>query len=179
MKRDANSGGPSLATPEAVNLSAKSGGQMSRTTKDIILLVVITVFLASILYQCAALTKTAALVPRLISIAGLVLCGIQLVTEFKKRKREKSNGETEARRRVQLRWYFLLGLIILYMICLYLIGFVPSALLFLFVTPYIMKQKKITLNAIVAVVATTVLYFTFIKVFDVRLPAGILSGYFY
>jgi hypothetical protein len=150
--------------------------RLSKTTIDIILLLILAAFFGLILIQCRELTRTAALVPKLTASLALILCLIQIVAEVKKRNKEKG-AEPEKLKPANLRWYYLLGLILVYIVCLTQLGFVPAAILFLLVTPYILGQKKIRLNIAVALIATAVLYFAFVKIFHVTLPAGTLFDY--
>ena len=110
----------------------------------------------------------------------MALCAIQMVADFRKRKLELSGeASVEEEKPAQLKWYYMLLILIAYIAGLYFIGFIPSALLFLLITPYIMQQKKIKLNIIVAIVATIVLYYVFVEIFYVRLPDGLILDYLF
>lgn len=152
---------------------------MTKTTIDIILLVVMFVFFGLIFIQTFYLSETAGLVPKLTSGVAMVLCAVQLLSDLKKRRLEAGSQSAVAAKPVQLRWYYLLLLLISYIAGLLLIGFIPAVLLFLIITPFMMKQKKVTLNLTVAIIATVILYFAFVEVFNVRLPEGLLFDYLF
>lgn len=159
--------------------NVKDDKRLSTTTIDIILLVVMFAFFAMIFSESLFLSETAGLVPKLISGFAMILCVIQILVDIKKRKQELVTQPTEIAKPAQLRWYYLLAILIVYIACLFLLGFVPSVMLFLIITPYIMKQKRIALNIVIAIVATTVLYFAFVKIFRVQLPNGLIFDYLF
>jgi hypothetical protein len=163
-----------------MSVSVKSDKRLTKTTIDIILVAAMFVFFAIIFFQALLLSKTAGLVPKLMSGVGMALCAIQMVADFRKRKLELSGeASVEEEKPAQLKWYYMLLILIAYIAGLYFIGFIPSALLFLLITPYIMQQKKIKLNIIVAIVATIVLYYVFVEIFYVRLPDGLILDYLF
>jgi hypothetical protein len=159
--------------------NVKSDRPMSKTTIDIILIAAMFIFFGIVFIQSMLLSETAGLVPKLTSGVALVLCIIQIVTDVRKRKAEKLSQDVEAVKPAKLRWYYMLLILISYVVSLYLIGFAPSAFLFLCITPYIMKHKKIKANFVLASVATIVLYYAFVKIFYVQLPSGLLIDYLF
>jgi putative tricarboxylic transport membrane protein len=161
--------------------NVKTPGRFSKTVVDIVLLVCTLVFVSIVFVQSLALSELAGLVPKLVSGVAIILCLVQLTVEAKKLKAgaAKQEAEPEEQPATTMRWYTMLMIVGIYIAGLELLGFAISTLLFLLITPYVMQQKKIKINIILAVVTTVIIYYGFVEVFYVRLPEGLLFEYLF
>ena len=160
--------------------NTESKPRMNKVVIDTLIVACIFVFLAVIFILSLQLGQNAGEVPRLIAGAGIVLCVIQLFTQVKKlRARVYETVESEGTMKQSLPWYWNLLLIIIFIICLMVLGFIVSTFLYLLLVPYLMDYKKWKVNLIFSIVTTVVLYYSFGTFFNVRLPAGLLLGNFF
>ncbi len=157
----------------------KSGRRISKLNIDFILVCLMFVFFGIVFIQSQFLSQTAGLVPKFISGAALLLCIVQIIADIRKGNMKENSQAVEAVKPIQLKWYYMLVLLISYVVSLYLLGFIPSAFLFLLITPYILKHKKLKANFILATVTTVILYFIFVEIFYVQLPDGMLFDYLF
>ena len=70
-------------------------------------------------------------------------------------------------------------MVVVFILCLMVLGFVASAFIYLLFVPYLMDHRKWKVNIVFSAVTTFVLYYSFVKIFHVRLPAGLLFGNFF
>ena len=160
--------------------NAESKPQMNKVVVDTLIVAGIFVFLAVIFILSLQMSQNAGAVPRLIAGAGIVLCVIQFFTQVKKlRSRVYEAVESEGTMKQSLPWYWNLLLIIVFIICLMVLGFIISTFLYLLLVPYLMDYKKWKVNLLFSIVTTAVLYYSFGTFFNVRLPAGLLLGNFF
>ena len=160
--------------------NTESKPRMNKVVVDTLIVAVIFVFLAVIFILSLQLGQNAGEVPRLIAGAGIVLCAIQLFTQMKKlRARVYETVESEGTMKQSLPWYWNLLLIIVFIICLMVLGFIVSTFLYLLLVPYLMDYKKWKVNLIFSIVTTVVLYYSFGTFFNVRLPVGLLLDNFF
>jgi len=142
---------------------------------DTLLLAGIFVFLIVIFVLSLQLSKTAGEVPKLITGVGIILCVIQFFTQVKKlRAGVYETVESEGITQQTLAWYWNLLLIAVFIICLMLLGFIISTFLYLLLVPYLMDYKRWKVNIVFSAVTTSLLYYSFDKFFNVRLPPGLL-----
>ena len=160
--------------------NTESKPRVNKVVVDTLIVAGIFVFLAVIVILSLQMGQNAGAVPRLIAGAGIVLCVIQFFTQVKKlRGRVYEAVESEGTMKQSLPWYWNLLLIIGFIICLMVLGFIISTFLYLFLVPYLMDYKKWKVNLIFSIVTTVVLYYSFGTFFKVRLPEGLLLGNFF
>ena len=160
--------------------NTESKPRMNKVVVDTLIVAGIFVFLAVIFILSLQMGQNAGAVPRLIAGAGIVLCVIQIITQVKKlRAGVYETVESEGTMKQSLPWYWNLLLIIVFIICLMVLGFIVSTFLYLLLVPYLMDYKKWKVNIIFSIVTTGVLYYSFGTFFKVRLPAGLLLGNFF
>ena len=158
----------------------ESKPRMNKVVVDTLIVAGIFVFLVVIFILSLPMGQNAGAVPRLIAGAGIVLCAIQFFTQVKKlRARVYETVESEGTMKQSLPWYWNLLLIIVFILCLMVLGFIVSTFLYLLLVPYLMDYKKWKVNIIFSIVTTGVLYYSFGTFFNVRLPAGLLLGNFF
>jgi len=161
-------------------MNAESKPPMNKVVVDTLLLGGIFVFLVTIFVLSLYLGKTAGAVPKLIAGTGIILCVIQFYTQGKKLRAGVYEAvEFEGTLVQTLPWYWNLLLMVAFIICLMVLGFVVSVFLYLLLVPYLMDYKKWKVIIIFAAVTTAVLYYSFGRLFHVRLPAGLLFGNFF
>ena len=96
-------------------------------------------------------------------------------------RKAKGAGEKAADGEGKLRAWGVLatfGLMAAYATLMPIIGFIITTTVYLFVQMNILaakKQKKQVLFGLVSVIASVSVYFTFVKVFQLMLPAGVLG----
>lgn len=112
-------------------------------------------------------------VPLLISGAGITLSVIELFS-LTKHLRSQTTGGKPPEPPAGMKWYYSVVILITYITILMLFGFLASTLLYLFICPAILGYKKWHVNAIFSITATVILYLSFVKLFMVRLPIGII-----
>lgn len=152
----------------------KGKKRSSITSVNNVLLLVTFLLFILFFVNSLSLSKTAGLVPRLVTGAGIILCVVQVILQAgkvddKSQEQEKSQG---------LKWYIHLLLILLYLASLILIGFPISTFLYLAVLPALLGYKKWKVNLTFSVITTVILYYSFVNFFYVRLPEGIILKLF-
>lgn len=167
------------------NLSRKKLLDRVFTIALIILFIVVIVMTYS-------LSEVAGSVPRLISIFGIVLSIISLISEMIKdnkeskndkkikidNKKEASEAAAESDNNQGLPFVKSFGLIVLYLIAMVVLGFIISTLLMLTFMPRFLNYKKWKTNIIFAVLTTAVFYISFSYFLNVQLPVGLLFELF-
>ena len=133
---------------------------------ETLLLVILGGFAATFWILSRDYNPTAALFPSGIAIACLVLVSV-LITRSKKSRAEESIPGFSAQLPA-------LGLQAVYVCFMYLIGFLGTTLVFLLVAPFQMGYTRRTVIMTHAVILTLVLAASFLWLFNVRLPAGII-----
>lgn len=131
------------------------------------------------LFQCNALSETAAYWPRMICIVGLVLAGLEIVTEGY--KWSKTAGEQEKLFPLNgaqtKRGAILLGFLILWIAGLTTLGFLVSSVLALCAIAIAFdpdkSKKNILRDIIVCVIFGIIFYFTF-KFLGIHFPKTLL-----
>ena len=123
--------------------------------------------------------KVAARMPKFIAIVGMVVAAFEVVSQISAFKGPEKKGETLPKVE-NLPWYYTFAAIALYILLMYWFGFIISNLVFLFAMPMLVGHKegkglcKWKSYLIFSVALTALLYISFVKIFYIRLPAGIL-----
>lgn len=140
----------------------------------IFIIVVFTI----VLVMSFSLSETAGSVPRLISIIGILLSIISLITDYKKSKGKAEIKDAASDENKGVSFIKCLGFVIAYLAAMVLLGFLVSTALMLFLMTILLKYKRYKTSAIFSAVTTAVLYFSFKYLFYVQLPTGILFKLF-
>ncbi|HYE81645.1 MAG TPA: tripartite tricarboxylate transporter TctB family protein [Clostridia bacterium] len=158
-------------------MNTASGANKKKLSNMLFTAAIIIVF-AMVLVMSFSLSKTAGSVPRLISIVGIILSVISLITDSKKKdgKKEGNNADSSENQGVPFMKTF--AFIIAYLVAMVVLGFLVSTILILFLMTILMNYKNYKVSAIFSVIATVMLYASFKYLFYVRLPIGILFELF-
>ncbi len=165
----------------ALSIEAHQSPKMSSGTIDLIMVAIVCLFFAVIFVMSFFLSKTAGMVPKLISGLGLILCIIQAVQALRNMKAGTRQGEDDEKDNAHegVRWYLHLLLVALYIVCFIMFGFIVATLAYLTLVPNLLGHKKWVTNIIFAVVTTGIVYYSFVNWFYVRLPLGLLFSNFF
>lgn len=131
------------------------------------------VFFIFLFYMSYILGGTAGKVPLIMSGAGIILSALELLSLIKTLKSQTTEGKP-VEPNVGLKWYYSVVILITYIIVLMFFGFLASTLIYLFICPAILGYRKWVVNGIYSIAATVILYLSFVKLFMVRLPVGII-----
>lgn len=158
-------------------MNKASGENKGKQINMLFTIAIIAVF-ASVLVMSFSLSETAGSVPRLISIVGIALSVISLVTDSRKKAvvKEKNNGDSTENQGVPFVKTF--AFIIAYLVAMIVLGFLVSTVMMLFLMTILMNYKKYKVSIIFSVVATVALYASFKYLFYVELPVGKLFELF-
>jgi hypothetical protein len=122
-----------------------------------------------------SLSRTAGGVPKLISACGMVLCALSF---FMKPRIKKAMAQSEAVACVEagsgLSFVKCLLFIAAYMVSMIVLGFLISTFLMLILFPLLLKYRNMKVAIPFSAITTAILYFTFVKLFYVRLSTGLL-----
>ena len=135
--------------------------------REALLLAVLGGFAAAFWFLSGGYNPTAALFPRGIAIACLVFLAILVIRWMRSESTTPANSYS-------FRELVTLGLQAGYILFIYLIGFIAATFLYLFITPFQLQYKRWPVVVAHALVLTAVLTTSFLWVFNVQLPAGIL-----
>ena len=137
------------------------------------------IFFSVLLFLTGSLGATSSRMPRVVGIAGLILCAFELYREIRNLK-SKEADEEEHFEKVEGKpaWVVLLSMVA-YMPALYIFGFLIATTLYLFIMPLILGRKKILSNAIFALAGGVGMWACFVKIFSLRLPSGWLIEMFF
>lgn len=67
-----------------------------------------------------------------------------------------------------------MGLIVLYVICMTIIGYLVSTVVFCYIFLHLFKVKKMLTKGLIAVIFSSAIYFIFSNLFLINLPQGLL-----
>lgn len=111
--------------------------------------------------------------PKILSVLVMILAIIEFVQSIKNSDDAPETG-VKLFSKENSRVWISLGLIIIYFIGLFTIGFIISTLIYLFVMLSYFKVKNIFIKVGVPIALTAVLYFVFTILLKVQLPSGML-----
>lgn len=146
---------------------------------DMLFTVAIILIFAMVLVMSFSLSKTAGSVPRLVSIIGIALSVISLITDSKKKgvvKKEGSGDDSSENQGVPFIKTF--AFIIAYLAAMVVLGFIVSTIPMLFLMTVLLKYKNYKAGVIFSIVTTVLLYTSFKYLFYVQLPVGMLFKLF-
>jgi hypothetical protein len=146
----------------------------SRRTINILFTVFAFVTLSIAFVLTFRLNPIARQVPQLISGLGMLLAVIEIVIQARlaaKKVPEKEQAGSESK---GVNWYFGLLFPAVYIGFLFLVGFLITTPLFLFLVPVVLGYRKMKMNIGFAIVTTAVLYYSFTHIFLLELPEGIV-----
>jgi hypothetical protein len=158
---------------------SESSESSRRNSVDLVFTIGIFLFFAVIFGMSFFLSKTAGSVPLLISAIGMLLCLISAVARPKQSGGGTPHYQDHASEKPQgIGFLTCLGLIITYFLGMVVLGFALSTFLMLAFLPVLLGYRKYKVNILFSVITTAALYVSFVNFFYVRLPAGILIGFF-
>jgi putative tricarboxylic transport membrane protein len=152
---------------------------LNRKQLDRLFTVAIIIVFAVVIIMTFSLSETAGSVPRLISIIGIILSVISLITDFKKgsvKEAKKDTDDSDEKHGISFSKCF--AFIILYLVAMIFVGFIVSTLLMLIFMPILLNHKNLKADIIFAVITTAVFYLSFTYLFNVQLPVGKLFELF-
>jgi hypothetical protein len=163
---------------------------------DRIFLVVLILFFAVILQRSTGLTRSAGLMPKLITITGIILCVLVLIAGFIKErsvsavKEEQKTGIQEdsddnkkdgdwqemakSGKKKGLPLYATILVSIGYLILFALFGFLVSSIVVMLILPLLLNYRKFVVVIPVAIISSLVIYFSFVYFFHITLPVGLV-----
>jgi hypothetical protein len=118
---------------------------------------------------------TAALFPRLVSAAALLLLACDLFLGGVKSGKPPVAKEEPETHPQSSAWLPAMGLQTGYLIFIYLIGFIPATFLFLLAAPWQMRYRRRPIIALHAILLTLAIFASFQWLFNVRLPKGFVG----
>lgn len=112
-----------------------------------------------------------------ITSLGIILGGI---AQAGKPNKEEPQANTESSLEKSRRWAVLVTFLLMfgYALLISKLGFIITTALYLFIQINILSPKKSRhqlLFAIISVLSSIIIYYTFVKLFNLMLPAGILG----
>lgn len=164
---------------------------MKNKVMDKIFLGVLTLFFGIILFQSMNLNRTAGLMPKYVCSFALVLCAVTLFVDVIK-ERTKTSADSAKEKEESADWqdyakdddnkgiavWVTLLCMVGYLIMLWLFGFIIASLVITILLPVLMQYKKWVVVIPVALCATISIYFSFIYIFHISLPGGIIMQLF-
>lgn len=168
--------------------------KQKKLVTDRIFLVVLILFFSVILAQSMGLTRTAGLMPKLITIAGIILCVLVLISGFVKERiapakdEEQEAGTTENGGDDSKDWQEMaregekkglplyttvlvsIGYLIIFVVC----GFLVASIAVMLVIPLLLNYRKLVVVIPVAIISPMAIYFSFVYLFHVSLPTGLI-----
>lgn len=145
---------------------------------DKIFTIAILALFVVVLVMSFSLSKIAGGVPKLISIAGIILSIIALVAKPKQRigNAETEDASINENRGMSFRKSF--GMILAYLAAMLILGFLISTFAMMFTMALFLGYKNHKMNVLISLITTTVLYASFQYLFYVRLPIGYIFDLF-
>lgn len=123
-----------------------------------------------------------AFIPRIVGVLMVVLSTVLLIGSIAKDRQAQPEEEQTAGKGELLNVFITAMILLVYIIMLQPIGFLISTTCYLFAQisfmtdPATIRNKKVLLkNFVIALVVTCLIYFLFLNVFTLILPAGILG----
>jgi len=150
---------------------------------DIILMAVLGVFAGAFLIETRSYNSTAALFPRLVSIASLFLV-IWTITQryLALKRRTKHSADTKAKAEKtgegSLAWYWSLATMVGYFVLIYLLGFTLVTLIYLLVLPVLLGYRRYKIVLVTGILSTAAFITVFSYVLHARIPEGIVESFF-
>jgi hypothetical protein len=163
---------------------------------DRIFLAVLILFFAIILQQSTHLSRTAGLMPKLITIVGIALCVLVLITGFLKSKvaapqkdeKEAKIPENEGDKKKTGDWqemaksnaakglplYVTILISVGYLVLFTLFGFPIASIAVMLALPFFLKYRKYFIIVPVAVISSLAIYFSFVYLFHITMPVGLV-----
>lgn len=122
--------------------------------------------------------------PQVIGAVIAILSAALILMTMGEIKREKAIGLTEEVKSESLfdlkSVLLTMALLVVYVFLIPSLGFVIAGILYLFIQMIVMANKpapkQLVLYAIIAIILPFVVYFIFVNVFNLMLPAGLLDG---
>lgn len=116
------------------------------------------------------------MMPTLTSGLMTALCILRLIIGLRMPADEKTKGKKKLIE-VPLKSLLTMGLIIIYALLMKSIGFVIMTFIYMMAQMFILKEgkKNWLLMVIISLVMSVGIYFLFTRIFNIMLPAGILS----
>ena len=105
---------------------------------------------------------------------------VELFTQIRHLKQVEADKDEKFQPVDGISWYYVFAAMAVFVVLLYLFGFILSNVVFLFVTPFIIGMKenegfsKWKTYLIYSIVVTAILYLCFTQIFVIRLPGGLL-----
>jgi hypothetical protein len=140
---------------------------------EALLLILLGGFAVAFLVLSKDYGATAALFPRWVAGAAILSLLLALPVEIL-RRRKSSAPEPAAESSDSVAWPLILLLQGGYVLFIYLIGFAGATLLFLLFTPALMHYRRWSVILLYGVLLTAAVAGSFMWLFNVRLPKGIL-----
>ncbi|HWP24669.1 MAG TPA: tripartite tricarboxylate transporter TctB family protein [Candidatus Binatia bacterium] len=145
-------------------------------TLETLLLLVLSGFAGLFLLATKDYGSTAALFPRVIASATLVLIALDLLYDYllAATKTPKTRAD-KAPDQARSGWMAPLALQGGYIALIYVAGFAAATLIYLLICPWQLRYRRWVVTIVHAVVFTAVLVYTFHSVFHARLPKGVVG----
>ena len=152
------------------------GGPRRISNLEGFLLLILGAFAASFLVQSWGLGETAAMFPRLVAGASLLLLALAVVFELmgKGRARKKPLETVTTRAPDAVLWPVALTVQIAYIALVVLVGFSLATLIYLMGSPLQMRYRRWGVLGAFAILLTASVVVSFTYLFHVRLPEGLL-----
>lgn len=135
---------------------------------------VMLVLFVSILIMSLSLGGNTSRVSKIVSLIGIILCVLEILVQWSGYKNPNADDDEILPKPQLIKWYYFFLLLVLLYVSMNVMGFVISSFLFLALCPYILGYRNLKVVLIYSVVITALLYFSFVKIFFIRLPLGIL-----
>jgi small-conductance mechanosensitive channel len=170
--------------------------KQKKLVTDRIFLTVLILFFSIILWQSMGLTRTAGLMPKLITTVGIILCVLVLIIGFlkervlstKKEEKKIENPENEGGNKKGGDWqemarggvkkglplYATILVSIGYLVLFALFGFLIASIAVMMVVPLLLNYRKLLIVIPVAIISPLAIYFSFVYLFHVTLPTGLV-----
>lgn len=149
-----------------------------KNSLDVVFTTVMFAVFGLVLVSSYSLSRTAGSVPKIIGACGMILSVVSLLVKGKaKAARTVVKDESDAAEEPKaagMSFWTISGLIVLYFALMVLFGFALSTLAMLALLPVAMGYRHYVTNIIFSVITTAILYFSFVKLFYVRLPNGLI-----
>ena len=143
---------------------------------EIVLLLILGGFTAAFLFESRQYGEMAAFLPRLVSVASLVLLALALAVQiFRKAKSGGREGEAPAAWAADaVPWPAALATQVGSIVLIFFVGFPVATLIYLLVAPFQMHYRRWKIMVPFAFLLTAVTVASFTHLFSVRFPGGLL-----
>lgn len=111
--------------------------------------------------------------PMIFALVGLVLLAVEVVSQIRKLRRGESETKEEPLYKPGvIRFAIIIAMTVAYILLIRSLGFAVVTLLYTFAALYLLGSKKLSFNAVFAVLSTLVLVLIFGRFFGITLPRG-------